>query len=35
MAIIMVVVFLAVAIITALGTERRGIDFATEELSAA
>jgi SHS family lactate transporter-like MFS transporter len=35
MAIIMVVVFLAVAIITALGKERRGVDFVTGELEAA
>jgi SHS family lactate transporter-like MFS transporter len=35
MAIIMVVVFVAVAIITALGTERRGVDFVTGELEAA
>jgi hypothetical protein len=31
----MVVVFVAVAIITALGTERRGVDFVTGELEAA
>jgi SHS family lactate transporter-like MFS transporter len=35
MAIIMVIVFLAVAIVTALGTERRGVDFVTGELEAA
>jgi hypothetical protein len=35
MAIIMVVVFLAVAGITALGKERRGLDFAAPDAQAA
>jgi SHS family lactate transporter-like MFS transporter len=30
LAVIMLIVFLAVAIITALGKERRGVDFATD-----
>jgi hypothetical protein len=30
LAVIMLVVFLAVAIVTALGKERRGVDFATD-----
>ena len=34
MAVVMVIVFLAVAIITALGKEKRGVDFVTGELAA-
>ena len=34
MAVVMVIVFLAVAIITALGTEKRGVDFVTGEVAA-
>jgi SHS family lactate transporter-like MFS transporter len=34
MAVVMVIVFLAVAIITALGKEKRGIDFVTGEIAA-
>jgi SHS family lactate transporter-like MFS transporter len=34
MAVVMVIVFLAVALITALGTEKRGVDFVTGEVAA-